>query len=431
MHEKFIYYVWKNRLFNSKKLKTTEGEPLEIIYTGIQNRNSGPDFFNAKIKIGNTVWAGNIEIHKKASDWEKHNHGRDKAYDNVILHVVERADKKTFRSNGSEIATLEISWPEEYTRNYQKLLSAKTWIACQDEFHRIDPLFIRMGFHRLMVERLEEKTSEIIVRLTENKNDWNETFWQFLAKVFGFKINAMPFLLLAKSVPYNILSKHKNSLFQLESLLFGASGLLNEELSGDDYFQALRNEFNFLHKKYKLKTVEAHLWKFMRLRPANFPTVRISQLARLIYNSQGLFSKIVEIENPEQIKSLFKTEASEYWDSHFRFNRASEPGKSKMMGEASVNLIILNVVVPFLFVYGDHQNLTMLKNRALDFLEKIPPENNAIIRRWKKLGINPCSAFETQALLQLKSGHCDKKNCLNCPVGSKIVKFTHASEEIN
>ena len=248
MHEEFIYYVWKNKLFYSDKLQTTEGELVEIINTGRQNSNSGPDFLNAKIKIEDTVWAGNIEIHKKASDWLKHNHDSDKAYDNAILHVVEKADKKIFRSNRSEIETVEISWPEEYNRNYKKLLKAKSWIACQDELYRIDPLYIRMGFHRLMTERLENKTSDIIERLKENKNDWNETFYQFLSQVFGFKINALPFQLLAKSVPYNILSKHKNSLFQLEALLFGASGILNEELCGDDYFTALRNEFNFLSK---------------------------------------------------------------------------------------------------------------------------------------------------------------------------------------
>jgi hypothetical protein len=423
MQEEFIYYIWKNRLFDSDQMETTECEPVEVINPGKQNSNSGPDFLNAKIKIGNTIWAGNIEIHKKASDWEKHNHNTDKAYDNVILHVVLKADKKTFRSNGSEIATVEISWPPEYNMNYQKLLASKTWIACQDQFNLIDPLLIRLGFHRLMVERLEGKTSEITDRLKENKNDWNETFYQFLSKAFGLKINTLPFQLLAKSVPYTILSRHRNSQFQLESLLFGASGLLNEELSGDDYYMALQDEYNFLSKKYKINTIEPHLWKFLRLRPANFPTVRISQLAGLMYNSQGLFSRIVEIDDLVKLRSLFMTEASEYWDSHFRFNRLSATKKQKVLGEASVNIIILNVVVPFLFVYGELQNLTSLKDRALEFLEQIPPENNTITRRWKKLGINPSSAFDTQALLQLKKNHCNNKDCLNCPAGAKLLKF--------
>jgi len=425
MQENFLCYIWKNRLFNSTSLITTRGETLEITDTGKQNSNSGPDFLNAKVKIGTTLWAGNIEIHKKASDWMKHNHDQDKAYDNVILHVVEKADSKIFRSNGTEIATVEITWPEGCGKAFQNLLNSKKWIACQDQFHLIDPLFIKMGFHRLMVERLENKTSEIIERLKKNKSDWNETFYQFLSQVFGFKINALPFQLLAKSVPYNILAKHKNSLFQLEALLFGASGILNEELFGDDYFTGLRNEFNFLSKKYKIKPLEAHLWKFMRLRPANFPTIRISQLAGLIYNSQGLFSKIVEINELQELRSLFKkAEASDYWNSHFRFNRETVIKKSKITGESSVNIIIVNVVIPLLFVYGEQQNLTSLKDRALDFLEKIPPENNAIIRKWKKLGINPSSAFDTQALLQLKKCHCDRKKCLNCPVGAKILKYT-------
>ncbi len=423
MQENFLYYIWKNRLFDSASLITTRGERLEILDTGKQNSNSGPDFLNAKVKIGNTLWAGNIEIHKKSSDWIKHNHDTDKAYDNVILHVVENADRKTFRSNGSEIATMELSWPEGCRNACQKLLNSKAWIACQDEIHLIDPLFIRMGFHRLMVERLENKTSEIIDRLKKNKNDWNETFYRVLSQVFGFKTNALPFQLLSKSVPYTVLSRHKNSLFQIEALLFGASGFLNEELSGDGYYMDLHDEYKFLSKKYRIKSIEAHLWKFMRLRPPNFPTVRISQLAGLIYNSQGLFSKIVEIDDLGTLRSLFRAKASEYWDSHYRFNRITETGKPKITGEAFINSVIINVVVPFLFVYGDHQNLTSLKNRALDFLGKIPPEKNAIIKRWKKLGINSLSAFDTQALLQLKKSHCDKKTCLACPVGNKIVRL--------
>jgi len=280
--EEFLHFVWENRLFFAGNLQTTDGEQLEVLHPGRKNSNAGPDFFNAKVKIGDTIWAGNIEIHKKASDWEKHHHTNDKAYENVILHVVEDADRKITRENGSEIATLEMAWPEQYTRNYQKLLDAQTWIACQEQFHRVDPVVLQLGFNRLMIERLEEKTGEIAARLAQNRQNWNETFYQMLARMFGFKVNAIPFEMLAKAIPMNILAKHKNSLFQLEALLFGASGLLNGELFGDDYFLKLREEFGFLLKKYDLKPVEAHLWKFMRLRPGNFPTIRLAQLAALI-----------------------------------------------------------------------------------------------------------------------------------------------------
>lgn len=420
--EDFLHFVWENRLFFSDNLQTLGGEPLEIVNTGRKNTNAGPDFFNAKVKIGDTVWAGNIEIHKKASDWEKHNHAENKAYENVILHVVEKADRQILRENGSEIATLEIAWPEQYTHNYQKLLDAQTWIACQEQFHRIDPVVLQLGFNRLMIERLEDKTGEIIQRLEQNRQNWNETFYQMLARMFGFKVNAVPFEMLAKAVPMNILAKHKNSPAQLEALLFGASGLLHEELFGDDYFLELRKEFGFLYKKYNLKPVEAHLWKFMRLRPGNFPTLRISQLAALIHRSHGLFSKILETEKVEELKKLFRVKSSDYWDNHYRFNKPSPRFQTKDLGENSIETIIINVVIPFLFVYGEKQNQHHLKNRALEFLEELPPENNSIVEKWEKLGVSARSAFETQALLQLKNKHCTTKKCLACPIGNKLVK---------
>lgn len=420
--EEFLHFVWENRLFFTNNLQTVGGEPLEIINPGRKNTNAGPDFFNAKVKIGETIWAGNIEIHKKASDWEKHNHTGDKAYENVILHVVEEADRKIVRENGSEIATFEMTWPEQYTRNYQKLLDAQTWIACQEQFHRVDPVVLQLGFNRLMIERLENKTGEIIRRLEQNQQNWNETFYQMLARMFGFKVNAIPFEMLAKAIPMNILGKHKNSLFQLEALLFGTSGLLNEELFGDEYFLELRKEFGFLYKKYNLKPVEAHLWKFMRLRPGNFPTIRIAQLAALIHRSQGLFSKILETETIDELKTLFNVKASEYWDTHYRFNKLSPRKSAKDLGENSINTLIINVVVPFLFVYGEKQNQHHLKNRALEFLEELPPETNSITEKWGNLGVSARSAFESQALLQLKNMHCNLKKCLNCPIGNKLVK---------
>ncbi|MGC9353306.1 MAG: DUF2851 family protein [Mariniphaga sp.] len=420
--EEFLHFVWENRLFFAGNLQTTDGEQLEVLHPGRKNSNAGPDFFNAKVKIGDTIWAGNIEIHKKASDWEKHHHTDDKAYENVILHVVEDADRKITRENGSEIATLEMAWPEQYTRNYQKLLDAQTWIACQEQFHRVDPVVLQLGFNRLMIERLEEKTGEITDRLAQNRQNWNETFYQMLARMFGFKVNAIPFEMLAKTIPMNILAKHKNSLFQLEALLFGASGLLNGELFGDDYFLKLREEFGFLLKKYDLKPVEAHLWKFMRLRPGNFPTVRIAQLAALIHRSQGLFSKILETKKVEKLKNLFSVKASEYWDAHYRFNKPSSRKHSKELGENSINTLIINVVVPFLFVYGEKQNRHHLKNRALEFLEELPPENNSILEKWENLGVSARSAFESQALLQLKNKHCNLRKCLTCPIGNRLVK---------
>ncbi len=424
--EEFLQYIWENRLFSVDNLQTVNGEPLEIINAGKRNTDSGPDFFNAKIKIDDTIWVGNIEIHKNASDWNKHNHQSNKAYNNVILHVVENSDQPVLRDNLEEIPTLIFKYPQQLKTNYQNLLNAKTWIACENQFHKIDPIILQLGFNRLMIERLENKTDEILSRLQHNNNDWNTTFYQTLARMFGFKVNAVPFELLAKSLPLEVLAKHKSSLFQIEALLFGNSGLLNDQLLGDEYYLNLRNEYSFLYKKYQLKGIESHLWKFMRLRPGNFPTVRISQFAALIHRSHGLFSKIIEIEDLNILKKLFKVEASEYWNSHYSFNKKSTRNSIKELGETSVDMLIINVVIPFLFVYGEKQNKEFLKNRALEFLEQLPSEQNSIIEKWGKLGVNARSAFESQALLQLKNKFCERKKCLNCQIGVKLVKSTES-----
>ncbi|NQU87365.1 MAG: DUF2851 family protein [Mariniphaga sp.] len=420
--EEFLQYIWENKLLNTEGITTVNLESIEIIDVGKQNSNSGPDFFNARIKIGDTEWVGNIEIHKKSSDWYSHNHHTDKAYDNVILHVVEQYDKPILTSSGSEIPTLILQYPERIKTNYKRLLFSKTWIACEEQFHKIDQFALKLGYHRLMIERLESKTTDILQSLSKNQNNWNETFYQFLAKMFGFKVNALPFEMLAKSLPLSILSKHKSNLQQIEAMLFGNAGLLNEQLLGDDYYLQLREEYSFLYKKYKLKGIESHLWKFMRLRPVNFPTVRIAQFACLINKSEALFSKILEIEKLEEIQQLFNVTASEYWRTHYRFNKLSKSLK-KELGAFSINTLIINVVVPFLFVFGEDQLKNNLKDRALDFLEKLPQEKNSIIDNWEKLGIKVRSAFETQALLQLKNLHCDQKKCLNCQIGNKLVNL--------
>lgn len=420
--EEFLQYIWENQLFYNDNLRTVDGEKLQIIQIGRRNTDSGPDFFNAKIKIDETIWAGNIEIHKNASDWEKHGHQKDKAYENVILHVVEENDFQVLINGNEKIPTLMLKYPKQFQDNYQNLLDAKTWIACEDQMHKIDPFVLQLGFNRLMIERLEDKTDEILFFLHQNENDWNETFYQMLARMFGFKVNAVPFELLAKSLPLTTLAKHKSNLHQIEAMLFGNSGLLNEQLIGDNYYIKLREEYSFLYKKYNLKGIESHLWKFMRLRPVNFPTIRLAQMAALIYRSQGLFSKLIEIENSSELKELFKVKASEYWNTHYRFNKSTKKSVVKELGESSINTLIINVVIPFLFVYGETQNKHFLKNRALEFLEQLPSENNSIVNKWHNLGIKSRSAFESQALLQLKNCYCAKKKCLNCQIGVKLVK---------
>jgi hypothetical protein len=420
MKEEFLQFIWGHGLFTKNNLKTTDGRAVEVISTGQPNSDSGPDFFNARIRIDETTWAGNIEIHQKSSHWYQHKHDVDAAYDNVILHVVELHDKPVHIKN-HQVPTLEISYPDTILKNYERLLKSEQWIPCEEKLSEVDPFILRFWFSSLMISRLQARTGDILTILKQNKNNWNETFYQLLARNFGMKTNALPFELLAKSLPLPILSKHKNNLFQIEALFFGQSGLLNETLLGDDYFLSLRSEYSYLYKKYGLSAIESHLWKFMRLRPINFPTIRIGQLAMLIHHSSALFSRILESNDPDQLRKLFEVKASEYWDTHYRFNKPSEENKPKTLGETTFNNLVINTISPLLFVYGDqHQNQEM-KDRALLLLEKLAPESNQIIRKWNELGIESRSAFETQALLQLKNSYCNYKKCLNCQLGAKII----------
>ena len=426
MKEEFLQFIWKQGLFIKNDLKTMDGKLVEIISPGQTNSDSGPDFFNARVRIGETIWAGNVEIHQKSSHWYQHRHDTDAAYNNVILHVVEQHDKPVQVKN-HELPTLEIRYPAEILENYEQLLKSKRWVPCEEKLPDVDPFILRFWYSSLMIERLQSKTGDILTILEQNKNNWNETFYQLLSRNFGMKTNALPFEMLAKSLPLNVLSKHKNNLFQLEALLFGQSGLLNATLLGDDYFLSLRKEYSYLYKKYGLSGIESYLWKFMRLRPINFPTIRIAQLATLIHHSSALFSRILETENPNELRKLFDVSASEYWNTHYSFNKISKDNHTKTLGDTAFNNLVINTIVPMLFVYGDQHLDQTMKDRALQLLEKLAPESNQIIRKWNEMGIDCRSAFETQALLQLKNSYCANKKCLNCQLGAKIITSVNHS----
>lgn len=417
--EEFIQFIWKNRLFEDSSLKTTEHEKLEILETGVQNFNAGPDFLNARVKIGNTLWAGNIEIHINSSDWHKHEHGRDKAYSNVILHVVVNHDMEIYRSESEKIPTIKINYKPKLFDNYLQLVDAEKWIPCQSEINKVDNFFVTHWISKLTIERLENKANSIKEQLLENNNHWEEVFYRQIARNFGYKINAEPFEWLAKSLPINIIAKHKNNISQIEALLFGQAGFLEKELE-DDYFKMLKKEYDFLKHKYRLKPLQEHLWKFLRLRPLNFPTVRIAQFAQLINQSSGLFSKILESKEIKSIHSLLEVSTSEYWQSNYSFSSKSKP-MNKKLGAATKNSIIINTIVPFLFVYGELKDNQYYKNKSIEYLEQTQPESNSTISKWEKIGIMAENAYITQALLQLKNMYCDKKKCLNCLIGNKII----------
>jgi hypothetical protein len=422
MTEEFLHHIWKFRLFNQLDLRTTEGETIEIVKVGNHNFDAGPDFFNARVRIGDVLWAGNVEIHTNASDWKKHLHQHDKAYDNIILHVVYNADDVVHKASGEVVPTIELKKKIE-KKIYQKYLNFKSsndWIPCEKNIQTVPSLIINSTLDKLLLERLERKSIAITDSLKLNNNNWEETFYQHFARNFGFKTNAVPFELLAKSLPSLFLGKHKNNLLQIEALLFGQSGLLNEHLE-DKYLQGLQNEYVFLKHKLKLHSIDAHLWKFLRLRPVNFPTIRIAQFANLIFNSTHLFSKIIETEKCKDLKKLMNVDVSEYWHTHYVFDKSSK-SQTKHLGEDAVNNIIINTIVPFLFVYGKQKNEEKYIDRALQFLEQTTGENNSIIKKWEALKQPVKTAYSTQALLQLKNEYCDYKKCLNCSIGNYLLK---------
>jgi hypothetical protein len=420
MSEEFIQYIWKQQLFKQRSYLASTGEKVEILQPGEQNFDAGPDFINARIKIWNTIWAGNCEVHQHASDWLKHGHNQDNAYDSVILHVVVHCDSVAKTTANRIVPTIELKFDKKLEKNYQNLLDSQQWIPCAALISQIEKFHITHWLTKLTVERLEQRTEDILRHLTFSKNNWEETFYHYLARSFGFKVNAIPFELLAQSIPYSILGKHKENLFQIEALLFGQSGLL--DIPSDNYSNMLNAEYLFLQKKYALRPMPAHLWKFLRLRPSNFPTVRIAQFAALTCQSTNLFSKIIEAESVSALDSLFQLKASSYWDTHFKFGAISKLQKKNLTRE-SIHLLLVNAIIPFIFVYGKQKNLSNYLEKAITFLETLGPEKNSIILKWNKIGINSVKAFDTQALLQLKAQYCQQKKCLQCEIGNRLISL--------
>ena len=419
MKEEFLHYIWKYRLFNYNSLTADTGDKIEVLNQGAHNLDAGPDFFNAKIKINNTVWAGNVEVHINSSDWFKHHHQNNKAYDNIILQVVYKNDKQVYRENGEIIPTIELQFDKQLWDKYDSLIGNQSWIACQSEIKAVDSFTIQNWIEKLAIERLEDKSLRIKELLVQNNNSWENTFYQHLAANFGFKLNKIPFELLAKSLPLNYLAKHKNDLLQIEALLFGQGGFLTVP-DGDEYYLNLRKEYLYLSRKFELKPLENHLWKFLRSRPGNFPTVRLAQFASLIHKSSALFSKIIETKNIADFYGLFLVTPSKYWEIHYIFNKESHK-KEKSIGKSAIDILLINTVVPFLFVYGKAKGIYELQDRAVELFEHIKAEKNSIISQWDKNGIKSLNAYQSQALIQLKNVYCNAKRCLNCQIGNQII----------
>ena len=396
-------------------LQTTTGEPVEVIDAGLPNTNAGPDFFNAKLKIGGTLWVGNIEVHTLASDWMRHGHDKDAAYDNVILHVAETVDCEVFRANGVPVPQLQLPCPDPVRQRYDELSHAEIYPPCYSILSSLPKLTVHSWLSALQVERFEQKAHVIAARLERCNNHWEDVFFITLARNFGFGLNGDAF---------RAIDKHRDDLFQVEAFFFGQAGLLDEELpDADGYYLKLQKEFRYLQHKFELPVpMAATQWRFLRLRPGNFPHVRLAQLANLYYREEVLFSRIMEAETLEAVRKLLTVATSPYWEEHFNFRKVSS-SREKQVGKNAQNLIIINTVIPFLYAYGLHKADELLCERATGFLESLKAEDNHIIRHWSGAGLPVSTAADSQALLQLQKEYCDKKDCLRCRFGFEYLRW--------
>ena len=404
-------------------LQTTTGEPVEVIDAGLPNTNAGPDFFNAKLKIGGTLWVGNIEVHTLASDWMRHGHDKDAAYDNVILHVAETVDCEVFRANGVPVPQLQLPCPDPVRQRYDELSHAEIYPPCYSILSSLPKLTVHSWLSALQVERFEQKARVIATRLERCNNHWEDVFFITLARNFGFGLNGDAFEAWASRLPFRAIDKHRDDLFQVEAFFFGQAGLLDEELpDADGYYLKLQKEFRYLQHKFELSVpMTATQWRFLRLRPGNFPHVRLAQLANLYYKERSLFSRIMEADTREAVRKLLTVTTSPYWEEHFNFRKVSS-SREKQVGKNAQNLIIINTVIPFLYAYGLHKADELLCERATGFLESLKAEDNHIIRHWSGAGLPVSTAADSQALLQLQKEYCDKKDCLRCRFGFEYLR---------
>lgn len=416
MNERLLQFIWQFQYFNKGELQTTAGEAIQIIFPGHSNTNQGPDFLDAKIKLGATTWAGTVELHLKTSDWEKHNHQNDDNYKNVILHIVWEDDGGITHI---PILILKNRVSTILLNRYEELMETESFIPCEKSIASVKDITWQSWKDRLLAERLLRKAKIFQSRLTQNKNHWEETFWWLLCRNFGSVINANSFEAIAQSIPITVLAKHKNQIHQVEALLLGQAGLLNNSFT-EDYPQLLQREYAFLKEKYKLKPIH-HPIHFLRMRPGNFPTIRLAQLAMLVTTSAHLFTKIREIESIKDVSALFDVTANDFWHYHYQLN---EPGiyKQKKLGQVMINNILINTAVPALFAYGVYHNEEKYKTKALKWLEETKAETNSITNGFKNLGELNKNAFDSQSFIELKNEYCTKKRCLECAIGNSLLR---------
>jgi hypothetical protein len=420
MDEELLQFIWKFGLFDKANARTSAGERVEVQSPGMQNSDAGPDFSNARLTIGGVQWAGSVEVHLRASDWKRHSHHDNRAYDSVILHVVQHNDCAPVRtSQGAAIPVYEVQLEQALASRYRQLMASQSFAPCRPLLGGVERFKLRLFLTRLAVERMEQRSARVAELLAASGNSWEEVFRRMLFRAFGFGVNAQPFEQLAQKIPAGCIGRHGDSLLQLEALLLGQAGLLGSQPQ-DEYHRRLLQEYSLLRAKFSLSPMEPHVWKFLRMRPANFPTVRLAQLAALLNANGKLAAKALEAKTLQDCTAIFSVAPSEYWDTHYMPGKASGFRK-KSLGEKSVERIAANVVAPLLFAYGKSRSQEALCEAAVELLEQIAPEQNAQIEGWKSMGVKPQNMFESQALLHLKQAYCNPKKCLQCTIGREIL----------
>ena len=421
MQEDFLHYVWQHKKMTLKSLKTTAQETIILKAVGLANTNSGPDFFNAQLRIGTQFWAGNVEIHVKSSDWYVHHHETDTAYDSVILHVVWEHNMEIYRKDNTPIPTLELKnyvLPHTVT-NYTTLINQKNdWIPCEPIISEVDSFTMSHWLERLYLERLETKYKAIEIQLVESKHDWEAVlFWQ-IAKNFGLKVNGDAFSSIAKSIEFSVIRKSQHDIFQLETLFFGQSGLLETDAQ-DIYISDLIENYKFLKNKFSLTNVGVLPVQFFRLRPPNFPTIRLAQLATLYSQQTNLFSKLMEARSLEELYAIFEGATSTFWETHYTFEKTSKFAPKKLT-KSFINLVVINTIVPIKFAFNKF-NRHATQEDVVAIMQKIPMEHNSIVDKFNSLYAFGKTALDSQALIQLKQNYCSKNKCLQCAIGSALL----------
>lgn len=425
MREEFVQTVWKYQLFDRNQLRTTNGASIEIVHQGFLQHHSGPDFSAARILIDGMLWVGNVEIHVTAKEWNQHRHFVDPAYDNVILHVVYTDDKEICKTNtGRELPCLEISKriPNDIVERYEQLANDFRVFPCAKYWKKIPYSEINSWLVQLALQRIEEKIEPIKLRLTDTKFHWEQVCFELIAKQLGFHVNAEPMLRLARSLPIEIIQKNADQAKIIEALLYGQAGMLNRKFN-DDYPNQLKQDYLFLKKKYQLKEIDQSTWKFARLRPLNFPTIRIAQLAAILSHQTNFFQSCLNLDDTSNLIDKFKREINPYWLNHYVFDKESKRCV-KMLGHDSIENVLMNTIVLLWFSYGQHKNESIFVSRAIEYLEKLEPENNVYTNMYKELGYKLNNALQTQGLRFLWENYCDEKKCLNCSIGIKSLNIT-------